>query len=107
MFYLAGAAGFEPFVANAVDNAQGVHPGDLVGQVELPGALIAGHPALIVIPALLGVADDTATWNAEAGRKGVPDPFRDGDISGSMLPAVRGAEMPGPMPAFSRARATR
>jgi hypothetical protein len=35
---------------------------------------------LIVIPALLGVADDTAMWNAENGRKGVPDPFRDGDF---------------------------
>ena len=46
MFYLAGAAGFERFVANAVDNAQGVHPGDLVGHVELPGGFIAGHPAV-------------------------------------------------------------
>ena len=45
MFYLAGVAGFERFVANAVDNAQGVHPGDLVGQVELPGGLVASHPA--------------------------------------------------------------
>src|ERR1017187_3580687 len=37
---------------------------------EPPGAA----SPLIVIPALLGVADDTATWNAEDGRKDVPDP---------------------------------